>query len=360
MLPTRPVTLKVIAEYVGCSKTVVSHVLNDSTGSSRVSEGLRQRIFAAAHSLGYQPNYLGASLSRGSTHMLGVVIGEMSTLEMHIGLWGQVLGGLDAGAREAGYHLLIVGSDGKDIDGLTRGQAMLQQGQIDCLLVPSHVYQNSPTHLTQIEASNAPHILFLLNNYASRHPGVVIDDNPGLTAAAEHLASLGHRQVLWAGAMRDGVELLPYRRQQFFDAATQLGLEISRCQVEIEERAESATISRGSTAFHAQISAWLQEHPVPSAIMAYNEIAGIGIYQALRDLGLRVPDDVSVIGYDNIYAEAAYPPMTVVSLCLPEVGRQWARLAIAVANGEDAGDHNAVRSISTSLVVRESTAHRLS
>jgi LacI family transcriptional regulator len=89
--------------------------------------------------------------------------------------------------------------------------------------------------------------------------------------------------------------------------------------------------------------------------MAYNEVAGVGVYAALGDHGLRVPKDVSVIGYDDIYAELACPPMTVVSLNLREFGREWARLAVSVASQEGVQQPRVAR-VPTKLVIRASTA----
>jgi DNA-binding LacI/PurR family transcriptional regulator len=339
---------------VGCSPPVVGHVLNDSGANTRVGKELRERVERIAAELGYSPSYHGRALREGRSRMLGLVTGSSSPAEMHAGFWGQIIGGLDEGAREADHHLLIVGGESDESDGLERGRQMLDQGQIDALLVPCILYRARPDQMQKIEQMEGP-LALLFPSPDSRHPGLHFGHAAGIREAAEHLAALGHRDVLWASYAIDGVAEVPERKRHFCDAARELGMSCTDLVVDTPGPRERQTRSGLVAVFREQVARWLAGHDPPTAVMAYNEVAGLGIYAALRDHGLRVPEDVSVVGYDDIYAELACPPMTVVSLNLREFGREWAKLAVSVASGEERQQQRLER-VPTRLVVRASTA----
>jgi LacI family transcriptional regulator len=343
-------TLRQVAESAGCSVTAASKVLNAARGTAGVGAATRRRVERAARRLGYRPNQVAAALRKGRSGAIGLLLGRPGDY----GFYGQLIAGINRVAAGQDRSLLIVGAH-DTAAAIEEAKRALSESRIDALIVPSSVFRGEAKEL---DALDAP-IVFYGRPLAgvANHPRVSVDLRPGIEQAVAHLAALGHRDLLWIHPTRDGRRVDADRIGALRDAAGRSGLALAElaCPTEDGAGAESDAYVR---AVRRRLAGHLARRPPATAVMAYNERCAAGACVALWNAGLRVPADVSVIGFDDIYARVATPPLTVVSIVMEAAGEAAARLALAMSRapdraGEWKGRHER---IPTALVVRDSTA----
>ncbi|HSV72458.1 MAG TPA: LacI family DNA-binding transcriptional regulator [Chthonomonadales bacterium] len=351
MRSTNGVTLRRIAQRAGCAVSVVSTVLNGARGNTGVSDDLRRRVQRCAEELDYEANYHARALRVGRAATIGLVYQPGDGSALHERFFTPLMAGVEQAVRAAGSDLLVVGPSGDEAE-LDRGLHYCRQGRVDALVAPGLVYS---ARMQWLDSWDAP-IAVALSQVPTRHPLVVIDERPGIAEAVRHLASMGHRELLWIGLATDGEERDHDRAATLRAEAEAAGLRVRRAAVDLPSDCPD------------EIEAWLEVaeagalrlldgSPLPTAIVAYNELVASGACAALAGRGLRVPRDVSVVGFDDITACVASPPMTVVSLGLRQVGATAAALALEMAGDPDARRRLAGQSVAvpTRLVVRRST-----
>jgi LacI family transcriptional regulator len=356
-LGSRPaISLKVVATLAKCSASAAGAVLNGVDNNTRVSDQTRKRIQAAAKKLGYRCNYLARALRTGRSQMLGVMTGGEDPAELHVGFWGALIGGIERAARDRGSDLLLIGAHATENE-FDRSIRLLAERKIDALAIPSLFYSHRLDDIGRIAGAVA--IAFSL--YPVRnHPQVGIAIQAAVREAVHHLAGLGHREVAWLGYRADGQPAEPLREQAFRAAIVELSLASRMDHLDaLAGRAGSDALVSHCAEQYGRI---LDRDGPPSALIAYNELMGMGVYRALRARGFRVPEDVSVIGFDDIHARLADPPMTVISLQLDVLGYEVGSLALRMAEDPELIPQlaNAKSSIEARLVTRASTATRRS
>lgn len=320
-----------VARLAGVSQATVSLVFSDSGGAHRVSEPTRQRVRDAARALGYRPHAAGRQLRLGRTGLILLAVPNI------LGpFFARVLEGAH---EEAGRHgLAVVVSSGWS--SATLAQATTTS-QFDGLVVCS------PDDSQLGELPESTPVVFLDSDPAhargaARRLTVELDVAGGMRAAVEHLAALGHRRI---GHLRSTLSAHTFRsRQAAFEEAAR-GMDVVEVGVSINE---------GLAAARGAARILLDRPDRPPAVVCDDDVVASGLYQAAAELGLRIPDDVSVIGMDNITAaELLTPPLTTVDLPGEQLGRQGVAALAALLRGAPAGS---VSPLPTSLVVRASTA----
>lgn len=349
-MPSKKVTLQQIATAAGCSKAAVSVVLSGAAGNIAVSAVTEANIREIASRLGYSGNYHARSLSTGRAYAIGLLVGNGFQQSRHSGLTGQLIDGIDACVRAHGYDLLILSSV-DDEDDLLRGARYLRQQRIDALIVPGLTYRASAHHWPAIDTP----LVVAMAVEDSPFPAVYLDQYAALYDAMAHLSTLGHRAVLWTSVREDGQMTSPARYAAFQSVLPSFGIRAEEFWFDYARHAQPSTMLGQIADYRERFAIYLTSHELPSAIFAYNEVAGLAIYQALASVGLRVPQDISIIGFDDLWGELAVPPMTVVSLNFREIGRQAAELALEIANGT-AVTPALSRTVTATYVTRESTA----
>ncbi len=346
----RKITLQNIADVAGCSKGTVSAVLNKSKGNIVVGDALREKIQQAARQLGYEVDRRAQSLSSGRSQTIGLLGGRSLQTGQHTGMMGQLINGIDTCVRRHGYDLMILGPAGEGNE-IVHAVRSLRQGRIDALIMPSLIY-NKGRKLAVLD-DDLPIVLAVMAE-SSTFPHVYIDFDPGIRAALQHLQELGHHHVLWASWGSRDQDVAPFRFDSFRRMAEEVGFSTSLFRAPASShRTRSETI----IAFRDQFGEYLDANPNPPAILVYNELAALGAYQALQARDLQIPDDVSIIGFDDIWADLCIPPLAVVSLNFTKIGRASARLALKLAeHGSITPELRGRRElIATDLVLREST-----
>ena len=298
--PTRPATIRTVAELAGVSKSLVSLVLR---GSPNVSEARREAVHRAIDELGYRPNAIARQLTERRTNMVGVLLSDLRNP-----WFVDCLDGLVSVLQANGLRTLLtdVRLDRDSGDALLHG---LLELRVDGLVVMGSI----PSSPAILEASaGTPTVVAAGRDI--RHPGidvVVNDDWVGIDLAVDHLAALGHRRIAHlAGSFAAVADV---RRRSYEAAMTAHGLH-DEVLIEPSDMTEDG-------GYRAAVRL-LARADRPTAIIAVNDIACIGAMSAAQELGLLVPQDVSLIGYDNSsLAQLRHLWLTSVDGASDEVGR---------------------------------------
>lgn len=330
---TKAVRLKDIATKTGMSIATVCKILKGPPTSDLFAEASVKRVKQVADKMGYRPNYHARSLQAGKSMTVGVSMA--GSIEDNIWFFGQLLGGIQNQARLMNHSLLLISPE-QGRHPLVTGLEYARCRQIDCLIVPHFAY--SEEAIRQIEDSNLPVVLTTLYDRKSSLPTVMMDPKPGIIQAVEHLAELGHRRLTWFGPVQGTDEILGDIREAIFNNAVKsLGL-----------KGESVYFSKKPAGAPDEIGEWIlggrqamlkhlagaAKDQIPTCLVCSDERHALGAYSAILESGLKIPGDISVVGFDNIFAPVACPTMTVVSHMLPDMGRKTVELAIAMADDQ--------------------------
>ena len=269
-------TIHDVAARAGVSKSLVSLVLHDSP---LVSETKRRAVLAAAADLDYRPNAVARSLVQRRTHVLGVMLSDL-----HNTFFADVLDGVAGRAGERGYKAMLNTGNRTPTGEATAIETLLELRSDGLILAAPRL---DAARIAQA-ARSVPVVLVARTISAPGVDCVSNDDPAGAALAVDHLVSLGHRQIAHIdGGQGAGAQA---RRQGYVRTMRGHGL------------ASQARTARGDYTEEGGargVAALLARGPRPTAIFAANDLSAIGALDALTRGGLRVPDDVSLIGYDN-------------------------------------------------------------
>lgn len=330
-------TISDVAARAGVGAGTVSRVLN---GSPQVSEPTRARVLAAIEELGYRPNPLAQGLSRGRCRTLGVVVPYFTTPSPV-----ERLRGVAAALDGSQYDLVIfnvetVAHRDDFLGTLTR------RDRADGLLLMS--FPPPAEALDRIVGAGVP--VVLVDARREGLPGVVIDDVEGGRIATRHLVELGHERIAFIGGDDDplGFTASADRERGFREVMAEAGLAVDEDLVRSGTHAREVAVSIAKDLLRG-------DRP-PTAVFATADIQALGVLEAARSLGRRVPEDLSVIGFDDIEL-SAYVGLTTIRQPLFESGQVATRLLLEVLGGEGAPTAHA-HELPLELVVRSTTARR--
>jgi DNA-binding LacI/PurR family transcriptional regulator len=352
------ITLTDVAKAAGVSVATASMVLNPSNGICKVSAGRAERVRDAAQRLGYHGNYHARAMQMGRAETIGLALdfgqpGAEATAKGDMGgvYFHTLTAGVEAQTRFVGQNLAIIGP-GHEERATDRGMRQIMQRRIDGLVVAAVLQSIRQTRL-YVEQPKLP-VVLVEHEPTCAFPVVHYDEAAGIVVAVQHLASLGHRELLWLGPDQEG----PRRREQhFIQAVWDAGLKGASCRFTVPTR-DGHDQDHLADAAEAGLARHLAGGAKITAVMAYNDSCAIGAYGALMRAGLRIGHDVSVVGFDDIHAPHVFPRLTAVSHMLFEMGRRASELALEMADGgaEEIERRRGHREVFTPrLVVRDST-----
>lgn len=311
--PGRHVSIREVAKRAGVATTSVSRVLRNHPD---VSVSMRRRVQDAVHELGYEPNVLAQSLRRGATHSIGFVVRDISNpLLSHIALAAERV------MHEHGYAMLLTNSEG-----LASREAeyigLLRRRRVDGLLLSLAQEDHGPT-TAELRRLLVPFVLVDRELHdGAPFSAVYCDDAGGIRAAARHLIELGHRTI---GLVCGPLELKP-GREEARALAEFCGPQGVEAVVEPGDFGEEHAV--------AAVGRMLGSPSPPTAIVVGSVLFLEGVLAALRSHGLRVPDDVSVVGFDEApFVKLLDPPIAVVSREPRAVGRAAAEVLLRLLDG---------------------------
>lgn len=304
---TTRVGIREVAQAAGVSVTTVSHALNDAT-SFRVKAATRQHVRDVARDLGYAPNRMASGLRNQRSQILGLVSDEITTTPFA----GAMIRGAQDAAYDRGYVVMVVNS-GLDSELESREISMLQQHQVDGVVYARMYHQK-----VQVPAG-LKGLATVLLDAVTDDPSIssVVPDEVGAAeTAVEALIRAGHTRIGMINN-KDDIPATHGRRQGYLNALRRHGL---------EHDPGHFVIAEPETAGGREAALGLLRQPGrPTALFCFSDRVAMGAYQAATALGLRIPEDVSIVGIDNleIIADALWPGLTTVALPHYEMG-SWA------------------------------------
>ena len=330
----KPVTLKSVAELVGLTASTVSAVLNSSSAARSVPKHTKKRILDAARALDYRPNFFARSLRVKRTYMVGVILEEIGDAYGSL-----VMSGIERYLRAQNVFFLTV-AHRHDKKLLTTYSTVLRDRGVEGFITVDTMLTEEPS-LPTVAVAGHRNIKDVTN--------VVLDHCRAATLALTHLRELGHERIAFMKGSKLSADSED-RWNAICEVAAKLGVRM-RPELIVELKGDDPTPHLGYP-FAKQL---LERKEPFTALFAYNDMSAIGAISAFQEVGLRVPDDVSVVGFDDIQS-AAYinPPLTTVRQPLIRIGEIAARTLLDRIEGRI--KHIPEISIEPELVVRRSTA----
>ncbi len=324
-----------VAERAGVSVTSVSHVINETRP---VSYELRERVLAAMEELGYQPNRLARSLRSGKTQIIGTIVPDSADP-----FFAEVARGIEDTAFENGYSLILCNSD-RNLGKEAFYTNVLVEKQVDGILFLAAGV--STERILDLQQRGMPVVVVDRELPAANVDSVVTDNAGGGWAATRHLIDLGHQCIGHIAGPSD-LRLSEYRSTGYCKALEEAGI-----------AADGNQIVRGAFDFESGYRAACQllaNDKRPTAIFACNDIMAIGAICAAAELDLRVPEDLSVVGYDDIpLASYSNPPLTTVAQPIYDMGVMAASMLLERLH--DPGGTARQLVLDVELQIRRSTA----
>ncbi len=337
-----------IAQRAGVSASTVSFVLNDRHEAARISETTRQKVLSAAEEMGYRANHGARAMRTGNTRMVGIVGGNLASEQV-----GAMIAGALEELEQHSYTLkllpLLCDDSLESVQGvLKRSSELRLQGAIALHLSAPAV------EAFEAEARRYKYPLLLLDTRGPRGllPEVISDDEAGIAAAIEHLTGLGHRRIgLISGHALDVI--VPARQQAFLTTLRDKGLEVPPHYLQYGDFSLREPSVRAARALLS-----LPAHERPTALLCMGDLIAMAALQVASELKLRVPDDLSVVGFaDFALAEFANPPLTTVRQDFGAMGREAARQILrrceAKSTDELANGASICQRVPTQLIVRD-------
>jgi LacI family transcriptional regulator len=329
----KPVGLKDLSRYLGLSPATISTVLNGTPAAAEIPMATQERILAAAQKFNYRPNALARSLRGMRSHTVGVLVPEISE-----GYGALVLGAVGDYLLSKGYFFFVA-THRRKAELLDEYPELMRQRSVEGFVVIDTALEK-PLPLPTV----------VISGHRS-HPGVtniVLNHDRAAYLALEHLVQLGHERIAF-------IKGQPYssdsetRWKSIERAAQSLGVAIRE---ELVVQLEMDTFS--PYVGYPVVRRLLQRTRDFTALFAYNDLSAIGALRALRDCGLRVPDEVSVVGFDDINSAAfQIPSLTTVRQPLDKMGALACDILLQRIQG---GPNPLEVTVDPELVVRESSA----
>lgn len=320
-----------VAREAKVSKAQAARALG---GYGSVSDEVMTRVLAAAERLGYRPNELARSMNTGRSNTLGVIVGDIEN--PHFGL---ALRGISDVARQAGYHVILSNSDEK-VDIEREAVRVMLEKRVDGIIVaPSSSAASDNAHLTQVLTEGRALTLFDRAVYELDVEVIGVDFTRAAQQATQELLEAGHRRIAYVTSMNAAQ---PYRRSE------DMGLTPVAQRIAGMERAFSAAgvpfvpalikPNALDDAAVARIVAELFAATPPTAVIASDSLIAQVLLREFLQRGLRIPQDLSFVMYDNFpWTEIVSPPLSVIAQPVYEMGCEAARRIIAQIRGEDPG-----------------------
>jgi DNA-binding LacI/PurR family transcriptional regulator len=328
------VTLKTIAQQLGLTPGTVSAALNNSAAAKSIPEQTKQRILKTAREMGYSPNYFARSLRLQRAYTIGVIAEEIGDP-----YGGMVISGVEEYLRTHNYFFLAV-SHRHDQEVLKSYSKMLMTRGVEGFITTDTSILTDPG-LPTVAVSGHQQVHGVTN--------IVIDHHVAARLALTHLRKLGHERIAFLigdPASSDSAT----RWTAICETAKELGVRI-RPELTVQIDSKASTPDLGYP-FAKELLA--RKHPF-TALFAYNDLSAIGAIWAFREAGLRIPEDVSVVGFDDIPVAAyTHPGLTTVRQPLKQMGQIAAKTVIDQIEGK--AEYVSEIVVAPELVVRSSTA----
>jgi LacI family transcriptional regulator len=324
-----------IAHQLGIAVSTVSRALNGKQG---VSEELRQQICDIAHANRYRPNPFARGLRLDSPHIIGVLIPNISTF-----FFSDILKNMESEAQKNGFFSVIVTSN-EHVEEEQRAISNLLSLHVEGLMICLSQETRNYDHISQLVEDKIPLVLYDRVVEGASCSTVTIDDADSAREATLYMIERGARRVAFLGGA-NYLSIVAQRKHGYIEALRQSGLPIDPQMVACHEMEYNTGL--------VDTLALLNSPQPPDAILAMNDTLAFAALEAIKSRGLRVPNDVQLIGYtDERHARYVEPKLTAVRHNTAQMGRRACEMLIAQIRGENKPKHAV---IPTHLEIRGST-----
>jgi LacI family transcriptional regulator len=331
--PGQPISLRTLGEYLNLSPATISLVLNNAPGVRSIPQETRNRVLEAAAKFDYRPSFYARSLRKRQSFSVGVLVPELSDSYA-----GQVLGGVEEVLLEEGYFYLTA-SHRRKTDLIEEYPRLLMERSVEGFIFIDTVVEKE---------LSLPAVVVAGHRRIEGVTNVVLDQRRAAELALRHLHQLGHRKIAF---MRGGSHSsdADERWNCLMAVAHDLKLPVlpENC-VNLQLRVSTPELG------FEPANELLNRGGDFTALVAYNDISAIGAIRAFMNRGLRVPEDISVVGFDDIQSAAFHnPTLTTIRQPLIQMGSIAARILLQRIRGE--GAYTDMVPIHPELIIREST-----
>jgi len=328
-------TMKDVAALADVSIQTVSAVINDKPG---ITEETSARVRQAIEQLGYRPDYTARSLRSGKTRTIALFISNVSNSVL-----GRMASAAEDYAYRANYNLVLYNTH----DDAEREMAYINtvaQRSVDGVLFVASTKPHKGREI--LEAAGIPSVTIDRVPEGYSGPMVALDNIKAGCLAAEHLLKLGHTRLAHIGAPF-GLRLSRERQLGFTKT-------IEETNAAADVYIETAT-NWGCQPGYEAMRNLLERSPRPTAVFAATDVAAIGAMSAIHEAGLKVPDDISVVGLDNVEVAAFHiPPLTTIRQFLPQLATMGVQMLLDILAGKEPSQPEII--LEPALIIRQSTA----
>ena len=318
---TRPVTMRDIAIATGVSRSTVSRIINDAPLTVPIAATTRERVLSAARDVGYRPNPLARALRGAPMMLLGAIVRDITDP-----FFSGAIEAVSAEARRLGYNIVLGHAHAEATEAHALA-AMLEARQCDAILLLGDM-GDQPRLLDDLRDTHVPVVALWQGSEVVLIPGVSVDNRSGITTAIAHLSSLGHRRIAFVGGRMLGD--IRERQDAYAEAMADLVGEIPPGYIQ--------HVANTPGDGEAALRALMHLSPRPTAIVASTDVLAIGVLRGALVLGIRIPDELSVVGFDDIaMAPFTVPALTTLRMPMAEMAAAAIGLAVG-ATGGTAGD----------------------
>ena len=347
----RHVTMRDIAIATGVSRSTVSRILNDAPLTVPIAARTRERVLAAARDVGYRPNPLARALRGAPTMLLGAIVRDITDP-----FFSGAIEAVSAEARRLGYNIVLGHAHAEATEAHALA-AVLEARQCDAILLLGDM-GDQPRLLDDLRDTHVPVVALWQGSEVVLIPGVSVDNRSGITTAIAHLSSLGHRRIAFVGGRMLGD--IRERQDAYAEAMADLVGEIPPGYIQ--------HVANTPGDGEAALRALMHLSPRPTAIVASTDVLAIGVLRGALVLGIRIPDELSVVGFDDIaMAPFTVPAMTTLRMPMAEMAAAAIALAVGTTGGttyDDTSDRGVAaprgraddRLFQPELIIRQSTA----
>jgi len=332
---SRQVTIAEVAKLAGVHESTVSRALNPSSRGI-VNEKTARRVEAAAQSLQYVPNIMARGLRTKSSMTVGVIIPDLTNP-----IFPPIIRGIERHLAPLGYTTLLADTDGSKV---LESSAItsLTQRRVDGFIIATGVEESAL--MLSLERSGVPVVLANRGAGETSYPLVTGNDEAGIQEAVGHLYKLGHRSIVHVAGPQS------FSTSRIRSEAVSRACEARGITLKIETT-EALTIEQGERATDSLLE---DKNFVFTAIQASTDLLALGVLRSIRRHGLRCPEDISVVGFNDMpFAEEFSPGLTTVRVPLEAIGEESAKQLVRIFKDDETVP--GVVTLPVSLVVRAST-----
>ncbi|WP_341864892.1 LacI family DNA-binding transcriptional regulator [Paenibacillus helianthi] len=334
MITIKKISILDIVEKSGVSLVTVSRVLNNVP---TVREENRQKVLQAIKELDYRPNSAARSLARGTTGLIGLTL-----ITLNDTVFDGIVHSVNEHLEENGYLLALSVSSPKEEEAGKQNSFLFQEDRVDGIIVLSPL--NEKQVILELKRKKIPFVIIDNHLESSKALTVNVDNYAGGYKATKHLLDLGHTHIAHVSGPEHFLSVRE-RKRGFAEALEQAG--VAPCIV--------AHTDFGIRCGYEIAMGWIQQGILPTAVFAGDDALALGVMDAFRAHGYRIPDDISIIGYDDqVFASEIHPQLTTVRQPTEQMGKEAVRLLLKLIEGSK---RNSSVLLQPELLIRQTTAN---